>query len=173
MKITLQPIGNVENSVITALKEQLARIFGCPVHIASPLEAPEFTYDTDRAQYRASLLIDVMVRKEIEKGEKLLGVTEKDLYSQGLNFVFGEASPSQGAAIISLCRLRQEFSGEFPDDELFLERMSKEAVHELGHLFGLDHCSNSKCVMHFSNCLADTDIKGIPFCSNCQPKLIK
>jgi archaemetzincin len=173
MKITLRPIGTVDAGVVTALKEQLALVFGCPVGIASTLSVPEYAYDADRAQYLASLLIDIMTRRGTGKGEKLLGLTENDLYSRGLNFVFGEASPSQGAAVISLCRLRQEFSSELPDYELFLKRASKEAVHELGHIFGLDHCFNTKCVMHFSNCLADTDIKDMSFCSKCQPKLIK
>ena len=107
------------------------------------------------------------------KGEKVLGVTGEDLFEQGLNFVFGEASPAQGIAVISLCRLRQEFNGEFPDPELLINRAVKEAVHELGHTFGLGHCSNMYCVMHFSNCLADTDIKNSTFCSKCHPKLIK
>jgi archaemetzincin len=47
----------------------------------------------------------------------------------------------------------------------------KEAVHELGHMFGLDHCSDLRCVMHFSNSLADTDRKGRDFCPSCRARL--
>jgi len=46
----------------------------------------------------------------------------------------------------------------------------KEAVHELGHTYGLKHCPNPACVMHFSNSLHDTDLKGWKFCPNCQRK---
>lgn len=43
----------------------------------------------------------------------------------------------------------------------------KEAVHELGHTFGLVHCIDPKCVMFFSNSLADTDNKNTKFCKKC------
>ena len=39
---------------------------------------------------------------------------------------------------------------------LFQQRIPKEVVHELGHLFKLSHCDKRYCVMHFSNSLKDT-----------------
>jgi archaemetzincin len=39
------------------------------------------------------------------------------------------------------------------DTSHFGQRLVKEAVHELGHAFGLNHCENIECVMHFSNSL--------------------
>ncbi len=50
-------------------------------------------------------------------------------------------------------------------------RALKEAVHELGHTYYLSHCADAKCVMYFSNSLADTDIKGAGFCKRCQQRL--
>jgi archaemetzincin len=55
-----------------------------------------------------------------------------------------------------------------PEDQaLFRERALKEAVHELGHTYGLQHCPNLRCVMHFSNSLRDTDAKQAKWCSRC------
>ena len=92
-------------------------------------------------------------------------ITPYDLYSDGLNFVFGVAYPFKGC-IVSYARL-------FSDDtDLFLSRVRKEITHEIGHVFGLQHCPNPKCVMHFSNSLADTDYKSEDFCPICEKKLL-
>ncbi|MFN3466335.1 MAG: archemetzincin, partial [Candidatus Brocadiales bacterium] len=66
-----------------------------------------------------------------------------------------------------LCRLRQEFYGRPVDLTLLKERMVKEAVHEIGHVWGMRHCPDPCCVMFFSNSLADTDRKSDTFCKNC------
>ncbi len=50
---------------------------------------------------------------------------------------------------------------------LFRERVAKEAVHELGHVFGVGNCRDWRCVVAFSNSLADTDYKGQTFCARC------
>ena len=40
-----------------------------------------------------------------------------------------------------------------------------------GHLFGLVHCTNNKCIMHFSNTVKDTDEKEQTFCQNCRSRI--
>jgi len=60
-----------------------------------------------------------------------------------------------------------------PDKGLFRERILKEAVHELGHTFGLSHCSSPSCVMFFSNSLPGTDRKKSDFCPECRRRLLR
>ena len=86
--------------------------------------------------------------------------------------MFGQAHLDGSISAIYLPRLRQEFYGLKPDNSLFYQRISKEAVHELGHSFGLGHCKNKKCVMHFSNSLSDTDIKTSNLCNVCKGHLV-
>jgi predicted Zn-dependent protease len=101
----------------------------------------------------------------------ILGICNFDAYSPGLNFVFGQASLTGGVAAIYLPRLRQDFYGRDADTSIFIERVLKEATHEVGHAFGLEHCPKRSCVMHFSNSLADTDYKAKDFCNTCTKKL--
>ncbi|MGV9200035.1 MAG: archemetzincin, partial [Promethearchaeia archaeon] len=72
--------------------------------------------------------------------------------------------------LISLARLRPEFYGSQSNKEIFRERTLKEAIHELGHTFGLEHCHN-RCIMSFSNNLQQTDDKPPKFCKDCKEKL--
>ncbi len=74
-------------------------------------------------------------------------------------------------ALIALPRLRERFYGARDDEALFFTRAAKEAVHELGHTYGLGHCGDRRCLMAFSNSLADTDDKGQEFCGRCQAHL--
>lgn len=105
--------------------------------------------------------------------KRVLGIIDKDLYVSELNFVFGQAESPGSHALISITRLRQEFYGLAKDDKIFFDRVIKEAVHELGHTYGLSHCSNPKCVMFFSNSLPDTDRKSSLFCERCLKKLAR
>jgi len=172
MQIILKPLGDVADEVVDELKEKVRLVFNCPVEIKSGLKQLEDAYDSQREQYLASKLIGSLLALGKGRDERVVGITEVDLYAPGLNFVFGEADIIHKVAIISLCRLRQEYYGLPPDKKLFIQRATKEIVHEIGHTFNLEHCPDLKCVMHFSNCLADTDWKEASFCSKCRPKII-
>ena len=171
MKVGILRIGQVENQALSYVKENLPKIFPkteCEI-IPKTIPIPEKSYNRVRRQYHSSIIL-AEVRKLSEKTtyNRVLGITEADLYVPQLNFVFGQAECPGKAALISLFRLKPEFYGQKPDMKLFLERTLKEAVHELGHTLGLSHCKNPHCVMFFSNSILDTDRKGATFCKECQ-----
>lgn len=170
--ITLLPLGEIEAEILEALINRLKEAFHCPVEIGEGHNLPQGTYNPDRRQYFSSQILSE-IRKAISpaKREKVLAISDVDLYVPQLNFVFGEAELGGHFAIISLARLRQSFYGLPENRTLFLDRTVKEAVHELGHTYGLRHCPHPECVMHFSNSLQDTDRKEASFCQHCQKLL--
>ena len=121
-----------------------------------------------RGQFSAAA---VLTRVDAGYSTCALALVDLDLYVPDLNFVFGLAQIGMARAIVALPRLRQSFYGLQEDVGLFRRRVVKEAVHELGHVFGLDHCDDPRCVMAFSNSLADTDYKQQTFCRICKDRL--
>jgi archaemetzincin len=170
VRITLRPLGSIAGETMDELKSKVEGIFHCPVGIEADLNDLSDAYNPERKQYLSSVLLAALGKSG--RDERIVGVADVDLYVPRLNFVFGEADITSGTAVVSLYRLRPQYYGSAPDEVLFVERGTKEIVHELGHTFALKHCPDARCVMHFSNSLADTDIKGAHFCSKCRPKII-
>jgi predicted Zn-dependent protease len=146
-------------------------------------QIPEFAIDMHRRQCISDVLLDwlsdttfknnhkQLANHERNNNLKLLALCNFDAYSNGLNFVFGQAHMKGKVAAIYLPRLRQEFYGLEKNEKLFLQRVVKEAVHEIGHAFGLGHCPMHQCVMHFSNSISDTDAKRKDLCQDCRFKI--
>ena len=170
-KIVLRPLAQIDSQILEILKQSLSQAFDCPVEIEAQIGSLDYAYDQKRKQYLAPKLVPTLRGFRKEPEDRCLGIVDVDLYSLGLNFVFGEADIGWGVAVGSLYRLRQERYGLPRDEGLFRERAIKEAVHELGHTCHLSHCPDAGCVMHFSNRLADTDIKGASFCQKCRQGL--
>ena len=174
MKIGVLRIGQVDSAAAGRVQENLNMAFpktACMV-ISEAFPSPEEAFDRSRKQYRSDTILNI-IQEYAEKQktlERVLGIADVDIFVPPLNFVFGEARCPGKAALISLYRLRPEFHGGRPNTELFMIRSAKEAIHELGHTFGLQHCSNPFCVMYFSNSIFDTDRKQDLFCNKCHVK---
>jgi archaemetzincin len=130
------------------------------------LEA-EFAFNPLRRQYHSTEILKKILSRPPSVNWKVLGVTEMDLYIPVLTFVFGEAQLSNGGAVVSAHRLRQEFYGLPTDPELLHDRLLKESLHELGHTYGLRHCPDYLCVMSASNGVERIDLKQAEFCPAC------
>ena len=162
-EISLLPFKDTNKNEMECLMQNLASV-NFFASMLPEIALPTRAYNSQRQQYDARSLLRYIHQRANQK--RILGVTERDLYVEGLNFVFGIAESPGRAAIISLHRLSMGV-----DTVMFRERTLKEAVHELGHTFGLEHCPDPFCVMHFSNCLDDTDRKGKEYCPQCCAKL--
>ena len=164
------PFGQIQREILEFLRIELSQIFSLDVKIAKTEHIPQYAFDPKRRQYHSTKILEWLKNIPV-MDTRILGIVDLDLYVPELNFVFGEADVAHGVCIISLVRLRQEFYGLPKNENLFLERALKEAVHEIGHTYRLGHCGDTRCIMHFSNSLQDTDIKGPDFCPRCKLKL--
>jgi archaemetzincin len=170
LTIRLVTVGSLPPAVLGFLAEGLRRELGAAVRMGGNLPLPA-SCPEGLSRYPGEPFLAALAAARPPGEEVILGVTGVDLTVPGLNFVFGLADPGSRAAVISLARLYPEFYGQPRDPRRFKERAVKEAVHELGHLWGLGHCPNPACVMFFSNSLANTDRKGPGFCRACRDLL--
>lgn len=143
---------------------QLNHAFGRPVLLIDDPRRPGDTLDARRGQHSSGAILRWLAR--LRPAERLLAVTDVDLFVPVLTFVFGEAQLGGHAALVSTARL-------MPDDgpALLRARLAKEAVHELGHTFGLTHCPDHGCAMARSTTLYDVDRKDPWLCADCRSLL--
>lgn len=102
------------------------------------------------------------------KADKLIGITEFDLFSTVFTYVFGEAHIGGDVAVVSCFRLRPEIYGLPEDPDLVVRRLVTECVHEAGHLYGVSHCREPGCAMNFSGAVEEIDLKSPSPCPRCR-----
>ncbi len=155
--------------MLSRLAERLRRIFGLAVLVRAPRFDPERAFDGSRGQYNSTSLLALLLAEPTTDEGPVLGVAAVDLFIPILTHVFGEAQLGGRAAVVSTYRLDSAQYGLPSDPGLLLDRLVKEAAHELGHTCGLVHCSDSSCVMRSSTYVEDIDLKSERFCSACLP----
>lgn len=149
----------VSQSLIIELDHHLIDMFPFSnVQVIESIKLPNSCWNKSRRQFNANCLL-AFASSYKNTGIVAL-IISKDAYVPGLNFVFGVASRELGA-VVSIYRLEND-----PD---FLK---KEITHELGHVFGLKHCS-LPCVMTFSNSVWEARMKSSAFCEQCWKLLIQ
>jgi len=164
-RIFILPVAKIQWWLLSEIKGKLREVFGKETIIADEMSPPVEVLNRDRGQIYSTGLIEAIA----ERGYNgmVMGIIDFDLFVPGLNFVFGEADPAEGVAVVSITRLKEEFYGRGADQELLLQRTLKEAIHEMGHLYSLKHCPDPCCVMRFSNSIEETDGKSTEFCPVC------
>jgi archaemetzincin len=165
--IQLVPLGPLPRGRLDLLQASLGHLLHLEV-TQSREEIPVVdVFDPRRDQYRSDLLIEHL--GSVFRAEtRVLGVTEHDLFIPVLTFVFGEAQLAGRIAVVSSYRLRNEVYGLPEDKPLLEDRLVKEAMHELGHTFGLLHCHNPVCVMQQSTYAEMVDLKPATYCEACR-----
>jgi archaemetzincin len=152
---------------LESLAAVLARIFHTPCRIRPETVDVAAAFEPRRGQYYSTAILQ-QLEHGADTNARVLGVTMADLYVPVLTFVFGEGQLDGRCAVVSAARLDDAYYGLPPREDLLRERLLKEAVHELGHTFGLRHCPDWRCVMTSSHAVERLDVKTADFCEKCR-----
>ena len=159
--IELIPLGRVDQLAASIIGANLQAVFGLNTDVLASRPEPEYAFIPQRQQFDALKIIKEL-SLETDGALFKLGVTELDICTPILTFVYGESQLGGNIALISLKRLQGAGS------ELAYERAAKIGVHEVGHILGLEHCWEVRCLMHFSRNLEQLDSLPLQFCSACE-----
>lgn len=176
--VYLQKIGNINKRILKNLKKDLKKQFrkfvNSVIILPEKMELKESYYVPSERQYNGYTIFKTLKNSnDKDKLSSTLGILDVDIFKKKLNFIFGVATNPKhplkdypGSAIVSVARLREAFYFRDERNDLIRNRVLKEAVHEIGHTFGLKHCEN-KCVMQFSETITYVDNKPLQFCTDC------
>jgi len=167
--VALVPVGRVDPVILSWVAEDLPKVLPTSVVESTILPLSPRHFHAGRNQYLADGLLTELSSVARPGNTLILGITGEDLFSRGMNFVFGIATT--GRALVSTFRLQPEVYGMPPNGKLFRRRVLTEVVHELGHALNLPHCEHPGCVMYFSTWIGDTDRKGPGFCYRCRRRI--
>jgi len=169
IRIKIIPLGDVPKQILERISEELKTTYRMVGEIKQVEKLPKSSFNQLRNQYRSDQILDFL---EKNHEGRVLGVTKEDMYTEGLNFVFGQAKMKGRVAVLSVCRLDPTFFHQPKDEGLLEIRSVKEAIHEVGHMaFGLTHCNRRECVMSFSNTVGEVDNKTKYLCNMCKLQL--
>jgi len=117
-------------------------------------------------QWKTGDILNWMKGRQPKDAFAMLAVTMTDLYpDEEWNFVFGQASYQSRVGVFSFAR----YSSEEP--KIALLRAAKILSHEMGHMFGIKHCTFYECNMAGANHLDEVDRSPPHLCPVCLRKL--
>ena len=168
--IVISPVGTIDSDLFEPISIELNRIFGYKTEIIPLLQDVNFAFDPGRKQHHSTPILEKLAKTAPHQAIRVLGITEVDLFIPILTHVYGEAQLGGTACIISTHRLAEGLSLA-ADKGTYYDRVTKEAVHELGHTFKLRHCKDNACIMHYCRSIKDVDRKSEQLCRYCKTLL--
>jgi archaemetzincin len=159
-------MGQISHTALRVIAANIQAMLEAPVEMLPAMAIPEEAFQRHRYQYDAGLVLKYLARFSFSHS-RILAVTDVDLCTPILTFVFGQAELGLNLAIISDFRLKRMEDGMMASEGIYYERLAKVALHEIAHTFSLYHCENPKCLMRISNGLNHLDELDILFCERC------
>jgi archaemetzincin len=170
--VALQPLGAVDPSILQAVAASIRALLSTEVAILPARSLPDSAYYTPRHRYRGDDLLAFLDQATPAGYSRVIGITGKDISVTRGEVpdwgVFGVARLAGRPGLVSTFRLG---AGSAPLPVLEA-RLEKVVVHELGHTFGLRHCSSPGCVMRDAEgSIRPVDSSTGKLCPSCASRL--
>ena len=179
--IAIQPFEEFSSKEAKMIQQEIAEFYHANVTLLKPIELPKNAYvNVKSSRYRADSLIRFL-RKNIDRSyDFVIGLTNKDIsttkysnrstktikepiYKYADWGIFGLAFMPGKSCIVSTFRLKEKN---------FRSRFIKICCHELGHNFGLPHCSDKSCIMQdAAETIKTIDNVKLNLCNSCKNKI--
>jgi archaemetzincin len=165
--VYIQPLGNVQGRHIKDVEQVIRSFYGFECVVLPAAAHNELLCAKSHKRYDATKILNwfLSVRHHI------LVITEKDIahYKSSAHpewGILGLGKKPGKICVVSTYRMGKE--------EEVSERLKKVTVHELGHNFSLDHCTNdTTCIMRAADGkIQQIDQVKLQFCKSCKRKLI-
>lgn len=180
--IYIQPIGRFtaeQRRVIGLAADYMKAYYNLPVKLQKEKSLGSVPADKKRKleyqnnlQIRTSYFLDDVLPKMLpDDAAALIAFTNYDLYpSDTWAYVFGQATFEERVGVWSLYRFADLKTRKY-DPDLLLTRTLKVAMHEVGHMFSMKHCTKYECLMSGTNHVLETDRRPLDNCPECVAKL--
>lgn len=169
--IGIAPVGEVPETPMKVIAAHISGYLNLNAEVIAPIETPNHAFDKNRFQYDAGKILFRFELMRFPDFEKIIAVFSDDLFIPIFSHVFGEARLGGKFALVSLFRLDKQPDGSTSPTAKIYERAAKVALHEIGHLFHLEHCDDNRCLMHFTGGLQSLDEISFYFCRYCSTYL--
>lgn len=166
--IALQPYGSFSKERLEVVREGLNEAFGLEISVLEPKPLPAAAWYAPRQRYRAEKLLTDLDEKVPKNHPIVIGLTTKDISTTKGEHqdwgIFGLGEIAGRTCVVSTFRL----GARGADETKLRDRLRKVAIHEAGHVMGLEHCTTDRCVMRDAeSSVVTVDSERGKFCDEC------
>jgi len=168
--IYIRPLGHVNTADINLVKAAVEKFYHCTCLVKSPASLTKDILADSKTRYEANRILS-----KYNTDDNTLILTSQDIavanpqrHSKEWG-IFGLGYQPGTTCVISVFRLKRNVS-----TGVFHQRLIKVCLHEVGHNFGLPHCSSgdSRCFMQDARgTIKEVDGEQVFLCTKCRKRL--
>jgi archaemetzincin len=168
--IYIQSLGDIKTADISLVKAAVEKFYHYPCTVKPPVSLTSEILADSKTRYDADRILskyNTVANTLILTGQDIVTSNPKRHIKEW--GIFGLGYQPGSTCVVSIFRLKQNVS-----DEVFHQRLIKICLHEIGHNFGLSHCTSgdTRCLMRDAEgTIKEVDQAKVFLCAQCRQKL--